>query len=123
MRVHAIAIMATGLTGLVIACTPLKPTTTLTVDGRDYAATFRENRDPVTDDLIEIRYTIAELGVECGSRAECAPLIREAEAKRAADALQPLAEEVAAGPTDETAGADTTLVEVSPLEDATQSQE
>jgi len=72
-----------GAAAITTACATT-PQTTINVDGRDYVASFVESRDPVTNDLIEIRYTITEFGIECGSRAECAPLIREAEATRAA---------------------------------------
>lgn len=113
----------TGTMALVVtACTTTSPQTVLNVDGRDYVASFVENRDPVTNDLIEIRYTVTEFGIECGSRAECEPLIREAEAARAAAALQPLVDEVSGETVGEPLSA--VEVEVTPLEDAAdQSQE
>lgn len=100
-----------------LAACATTPQTTINVDGRDYVATFVESRDPVTDDLIEIRYTITEFGIECGSRAECEPLIREAEAARAAAAIQPLADEVAGVDAGEPLSA--VNVEVTPLDAAT----
>lgn len=104
-----------GLAVLAAACAST-PQTTLTVDGRDYVARFVEIRDPVTDDLIEIRYTVTEFGIECGSRAECTPLIREAEAARAAAAIEPLAAEVSGAESGETGSA--VPVAVTPLDAA-----
>ncbi|MEM6578551.1 MAG: hypothetical protein AAF678_08665 [Pseudomonadota bacterium] len=105
-----------GLAVSLAACATNTPQTTINVDGRDYVASFVENRDPVTGDLIEIRYTVTEFGIECGSRAECEPLIREAEAARAAAALQPLAEEVSDADVGEPISA--VDVQVTPLEAA-----
>ena len=108
------------LTGaaLGLAACATTPQTTINVDGRDYVATFVENRDPVTDDLIEIRYTVTEFGIECGSRAECEPMIREAEATRAAEAIQPLADEVSGVDVGEPISA--VEVEVTPLDTASE---
>ncbi|MEM6482742.1 MAG: hypothetical protein AAF922_12525 [Pseudomonadota bacterium] len=90
------AFIALAGTAASIAACATAPQTTINVDGRDYVASFVESRDPVTNDLIEIRYTVSEFGIECGSRTECEPLIREAEAARAAAVLQPLVDEVSA---------------------------
>lgn len=106
--------LAVGTSIFAVSCTTSSQTS-INVDGREYVASFEEMRDPVTNDLIEVRYLVTEFDIECGSRAECEPLIREAEAARAAEALEQLQTEA----TEEIGEPISAVeVEVTPLEDS-----
>ncbi|MEM7075066.1 MAG: hypothetical protein AAGA28_05845 [Pseudomonadota bacterium] len=81
MKAFCIAVLATGA---VASCTMMGgPEHTIEVDGQSYAVATTEDRDPVTNNLIEITYLVDAFDITCTSRVQCETLIREAEVAQA----------------------------------------